>query len=258
MFLSNLFDLSGRVALVTGGARGLGFAMAEALGGAGARVFISDLPTAELDRAVTALRSKGINAAAIAGDLTQLDEIDNVANSVMSAAGQVDILVNNAGIAWVGLAEAHPHDAWESVLKLNLTGTFALTQRIGTLSMIPRRSGSIINMASLAGLRGSRPDILPALAYHATKGGLVNFTRALAGEWGPYGIRVNSICPSFVVTDLTREMLASMRDKVLDLTPLRRIAEPEDLHGIAVLLASDAARHITGQNIAVDGGVGAI
>src|SRR2546427_66693 len=137
---------------------------------------------------------------------------------------------------------------------LNLTGTFLVTQAVGKRSMIPNRYGRIINVASIAGLRGNPVDMLETLAYNTTKGGLVNFTRALAAEWGEHGITVNAIAPGFFPSKMTQASLERLGEKIVARTPLRRLGDAEDLKGLAVLLASDASRHITGQVIAVDGG----
>ncbi len=168
--------------------------------------------------------------------------------------GKVDILVNNAGTTWGAPAEEHPLEAWQKLVNLNLTGTFLVTQAVGKRSMIPNRYGRIINIASIAGLRGNPVGMLKTLAYNTTKGGLVNFTRALAAEWGEYNITVNAIAPGFFPSKMSRGALEKIGDKIVAHSPLHRLGDEEDLKGLAVLLASDASRHITGQIIAVDGG----
>jgi gluconate 5-dehydrogenase len=177
---------------------------------------------------------------------------------VIAARGPIGILVNNAGTTWGAPAESHPLDKWRAVVDVNLTGTWVVTQEVAARCMIPRRYGRIINIASIAGLQGSRPSTLRAAAYHASKGGLVNLTRALAGEWGRYGIVVNAICPGFIPTKMSRGVLETIGAKVVEDTPLGRLGTEDDLKGITVLLASEAARHITGQVIAVDGGASAV
>ena len=172
--------------------------------------------------------------------------------------GQIDILVNNAGATWGAPAEEHPLEAWQKLVNLNLTAAFLVAQAVGRQSMIPRRYGRIVNMASIAGLRGNLPEKLRSIAYNTTKGGLVNFTRALAAEWGQYGITVNAIAPGFFPTKMSKVTLERIAGEVIAATPLRRLGGDEDLKGLAVLLASDAARHITGQVIAVDGGASVI
>jgi len=253
MSVKELFDLSGRTALVTGGSRGLGLAMAGALGEMGAKVIITARKVAELDEALGSLRSRGVEAVRVVGDLSRPEDVKALADAALEAAGApIDILVNNAGATWGAPAEEHPLESWEKVIDLNLTGTFLLTQQIGLRSMIPRRYGRIVNIASVAGLKGSQH--LKAIAYHTSKGGLVNFTRALAAEWGRHGITVNAICPGFIPSKMTHGLLDKIAPLVVASTPLRQLGEARDLEGLVVLLSGAAARHITGQAIAVDGG----
>jgi len=259
MTVRKLFDLSGRTALVTGGSRGLGLQIAEALGEMGARIVVSARKPDELVTATQHLAALGVAASWIAADAARPEDLERLADETLQRLGQVDILVNNAGTTWGAPAEDHPLDAWDKVLDLNVRGTFILTQAIGRRSMIPRRSGRIIVVASIAGLRGNAPGTMKTLAYNTSKGALVNFTRTLAGEWGPYGINVNAIAPGFFPSRMTRGVLQELgAEKVAQRAPLQRIGAEEDLKGLAVLLASDAGRHITGQVIAVDGGVTAV
>ncbi len=197
MNVRQLLELGGKHALVTGGSRGLGLQIAEALGEMGAKVAITARKQAELDEAAAHLRARGIQCEALACDLGKRDAIVPMADQVLRRFGRVEILVNNAGATWGAPAEEHPLEAWDKLVNLNLTAVFVLTQHIGRQSMIPARWGRIINVASIAGLMGQDPRIVRTIAYNATKGGLVNFTRALAAEWGHYGITVNAICPGF-------------------------------------------------------------
>jgi gluconate 5-dehydrogenase len=254
MKVRELLDLSGRVALVTGGSRGLGLQIAEALGEMGAQVAISARKQDELDSAVQRLKSLGIEARAYTCDIGKRADIPGFADAVLKQFGKVDILVNNAGATWGAPAEDHPIEAWDKLVSVNLTGVFVLTQLIGKRSMIPARWGRIVNVASIAGLMGQDPRIVRTIAYNATKGGLVNFTRALAAEWGEHGITVNAICPGFFPSKMTRATLDSVSKLILETTPNRRLGNDDDLKGLALLLASEASRHITGQAIAVDGG----
>jgi gluconate 5-dehydrogenase len=252
-----LFDLSGRTALVTGGSRGLGLAMAGALGEMGAKVIITARKAEELDEALSHLRSRGVEGVRVVGDLSRPEDVKALADAALeAAAAPIDILVNNAGATWGAPAEEHPLQGWEKVIDLNLTGTFLLTQQIGVRSMIPRRYGRIVNIASVAGLKGSQH--LKAIAYHTSKGGLVNFTRALAAEWGRHGITVNAICPGFIPSKMTQGLLDKISALVIASTPLRQLGDPRDLEGLVVLLSSAATRHITGQAIAVDGGASVV
>jgi gluconate 5-dehydrogenase len=249
-----LLDLEGRTALVTGGSRGLGLQIAEALGEMGARVAISARKQEELDVSVKKLSEMGIQAVSFASDVGKREAIPALVDGVLAKFGKLDILVNNAGAAWGAPAEDHPLEAWDKLVNVNLTGAFLLSQAIAKRSMIPARWGRIINVASVAGLLGQDPRFAPTAAYTATKHGLVGLTRQLAAEWGQHGITVNAICPGFFPSKMTQHTLATVGEKVRELTPNRRLGNDEDLKGLAVLLASEASRHITGQAIAVDGG----
>jgi NAD(P)-dependent dehydrogenase (short-subunit alcohol dehydrogenase family) len=176
----------------------------------------------------------------------------------MARLGNVDILVNNAGATWGAPAEDHPLEAWDKVMNLNIRSIFLMSQAVGKLSMIPRRQGRIINVASIAGLSGAGPDI-QYIAYGTSKGAAVNFTRTLAGEWGKYGITVNALAPGFFPSKMTKGTLERVgADKMAAKAPLRRIGDDDDLKGAALLFASAAGKHITGQILAVDGGVSAV
>jgi gluconate 5-dehydrogenase len=254
MTVKQLLDLGGRTALVTGGSRGLGLQIAEGLGEMGARVAISARKQNELDEAVAHLKKAGIEASAYACDIGKREAIPAMADEVLKKFAKIDILVNNAGATWGAPAEEHPLEAWDKLVAVNLTGVFVLTQYIGRKSMIPARWGRIVNVASIAGLMGQDPRIVRTIAYNATKGGLVNFTRALAAEWGSHGITVNAICPGFFPSRMTKATLGTTGELIRDWTPTKRLGNDEDLKGLAVLLSSEASRHITGQAIAVDGG----
>jgi gluconate 5-dehydrogenase len=254
MNVRKLLDLGGRAALVTGGSRGLGLQIAEALGEMGARVAITARKKEELDAAVKKLTELKIDSAAFVCDIGKREAIPGLVDAVLAKFGSVDILVNNAGATWGAPAEDHPLEAWDKLVNVNMTGAFLLSQAIAKKSMIPARWGRIINVASVAGLMGQDPRFAPTAAYTATKHGVVGLTRQLAVEWGVYGITVNAICPGFFPSKMTKATLATVGEKVRDLTPTRRLGNDEDLKGLAVLLASEASRHITGQAIAVDGG----
>ena len=254
-----LFDLTGKKALITGGSRGLGLQIAHSLGEAGATVLISARKQDELDEAVAELKAAGINASAIAADCGTVEGTTALATAALKQLGDVDILVNNAGASWGAPAEDHPIEAWDKVMNLNIRGIFVLSQAIGKASMIPRKTGSIISVASIAGLAGN-PPFMKTIAYNTSKGAVVNFTRTLAAEWGQFGIRVNAIAPGFFPSKMTKGLMASMGgpDALAKTTPLLRIGDDEDLKGIALLFASDAGKHITGQILAVDGGVSVV
>jgi gluconate 5-dehydrogenase len=249
-----LFDLKGRVALVTGGSRGLGLQMAEALGEMGARVALTARKRDELDEAVARLKGLGIEATAHVCDMGKREQIAPATDEILKRHGKVDILVNNAGTTWGAPAEDHPLEAWDKLVALNLTGTFLVTQIVAKKSMIPAKWGRIVNIASVAGLIGSDPRVVKTVAYNATKHGVVGLTRQLAAEWGEHGITVNAICPGFFPSKMTKGTLDAMGKLIVELTPTKRLGNDEDLKGLVVLLASEASRHITGQAIAVDGG----
>ena len=260
MSVAKLFDLTGRVALVTGGSRGLGLQMAEALGEMGAKVALTARKQAELDEAVKHLASLKIESVAIPCDMSDAAAIAPMVERAISQLGPIDILVNNAGTTWGAATVEHPLDAWQKVVNLNLTAMFVTSQEVGKRCMVPRKRGKIINIASILGLIGGGDAERPGtIAYNTTKGGVVNFTRSLAAEWAPHNINVNAIAPGFFPTKMTqglRQMLGD--DRLAKRAPLNRMGGPEDLKGITVLLASDACAFITGQIVAVDGGVTAI
>jgi NAD(P)-dependent dehydrogenase (short-subunit alcohol dehydrogenase family) len=249
-----LLDLTGKTALVTGGSRGLGLQMAEALGEMGAKVAITARKKDELEEAVTHLTKSGLSAVSYVCDIGKREAIAPLVDAVLNRFGKVDILVNNAGATWGAPAQDHPLEAWDKLVNVNLTGAFVLTQLIGKRCMIPAKWGRVINIASIAGLMGQDKRIVQTVAYNATKGGLVNLTRALAAEWGEYGITVNAICPGFFPSKMTKATLGTTGEQIRDWTPTKRLGNDEDLKGLVVLLASEASRHITGQAIAVDGG----
>ena len=253
--IQQLFDLTGKTALVTGGSRGLGLQLAHALGEAGAKIMLSSRKASDLEEAAADLQAAGIDARWIAADCAKEEDIRRLADETLERMGHVDILVNNAGAAWGAPAEDHPVDAWDKVMNLNVRGYFILSQHIAKHSMIGRRSGSIINVASIAGL-GGNPKGMNTIAYNTSKGAVINFTRALAAEWGAYNIRVNAICPGFFPSKMTVGTLKAMGEEALAAhAPLGRLGDDEDLKGLCALYASDAGKHITGQWLAVDGGV---
>ena len=257
--IQQLFDLKGKTALVTGGSRGLGLQLAHALGEAGAKVLLSSRKASDLEEAVTELKAAGIDAQWIAADCANEADIRSLADeAIRRLGGHVDILVNNAGAAWGSPAEDHPVDAWDKVMNLNVRGYFILSQHIAKHSMIARKQGSIINVASIAGL-GGNPSGMNTIAYNTSKGAVINFTRALAAEWGKYNIRVNAICPGFFPSKMTVGTLKALGEEKLKAgAPLGRLGDDEDLKGLCVLYASDAGKHITGQWLAVDGGVSVV
>ena len=256
--VQQLFDLSGKTALVSGGSRGLGLQMAHALGEAGARIMLTSRKADDLEQAVAELQDSGIDARWIAADCAAEADIHRLVEQTLQRMGDIDILVNNAGASWGAPAEDHPVAAWDKVMDLNVRGYFLLSQAVARHSMIARRSGRIVNVASIAGLNGN-PSYMKTIAYNTSKGAVLNFTRALAAEWGAYNITVNAICPGFFPSKMTAGLLASVgEEKMAQAAPLQRLGDDEDLKGICLLFASDAGKHITGQWLAVDGGVSAV
>lgn len=256
MGVMNLFDLTGKVALITGGTKGLGLQMAEAFGELGAKVFISARNADEVQQVVARLKASDIEAAGIACDLGKLDSnpVQILVDAVEKAFGTVDILVNNAGTTWGEPAETHSYAGWQKVMTLNVDVCFLVAQEVARRFMIPRRSGKIINIASIAGLKGNRPNTgVHTAAYNTSKAAAINLTRVLAGEWGAYNINVNAICPGYFPTKLAKG-LDHVADVIKQGTPLGRVGGDDDIKGAAVFFASEASRHVTGQALAVDGG----
>jgi NAD(P)-dependent dehydrogenase (short-subunit alcohol dehydrogenase family) len=254
MSIKKLFDLSGKVVLITGGSRGLGLQMAEALGEMGAQVAITARKAQELEEARAHLEQLGIKTVTVVNDLQKLDAVKPMVEDVLEAYGQIDVLINNAGASWGSPAEEHPLDAWHKVINLNLTAMFFLSQTVGNLTMIPRKYGRIINIASIAGLVGTDPGFMPTIAYNSSKGGVVSFTRSLGAEWARHNITVNAIAPGVFPSKMSKGMIDRAERYILEQTPMKRLGGDEDLKGVTVLLASDASAYMTGQTIAVDGG----
>ena len=254
MSLKDLQNLEGRVALVTGGSRGLGLQMAEVLGELGATVVITARKKHELEDAAATLTKQSVKVETVVNDLQDSGSVQPLVEGILERHGQIDVVINNAGAAWGERAEDHSLEAWEKVINLNLTAPFLLSQMVGRLSMIPRRSGRIINIASIAGLVGTEPGFMPTIAYNSSKGGIVNFTRSLAAEWAQHNITVNAIAPGVFPSKMSAGMIDRAEEHIMNQTPMRKYGGSEDLKGVTALLASDASGFITGQIIAVDGG----
>ncbi|HVA93550.1 MAG TPA: SDR family oxidoreductase [Candidatus Dormibacteraeota bacterium] len=247
-----LFDLSGRVAIITGGAVGLGRQMAQGLAEMGADLVLCARKKERCDRAAEELRTLGVATIAMACDVTDPASIQEVVKVTVGRFGGVDILINNAGISWGAPVEEMSLDHWRRVMETNLTGTFLCSQSVGKV-MIGQKRGKIINVASIAGMGGSPPD-LQAIGYSASKGGVIIFTRDLARKWARYGIYVNAIAPGWFPTHMSEGVIGRSRENLLRDIPLRRFGNEQDLKGAAVFLASRASDFVTGQVLVVDGG----
>jgi NAD(P)-dependent dehydrogenase (short-subunit alcohol dehydrogenase family) len=258
MSIQTLLNLSGRVALITGGSRGLGLQIAEALAEQGATLVLTARKAEQLEEAKAHLSHYDTIVHTISHNLSQVDTIPELVTGILKQTKTIDILVNNAGATWGAPAESYPADAWDKVITLNLTALFALTQEVARQTMIPCKAGAIVNVASVAGLQGNHPQMMGTVAYNTSKGGLIAMTRALAAEWARYGVRVNALAPGFFPTRMTAGTLEKAQSAIEAVTPLGRVGGPEDLKGAALLLASDASAFITGQVIVVDGGISVI
>ena len=248
-----LFDLSGRTAIVTGGSRGIGKEMAEGLAEAGAKIVLCARRAEWLEETVNEFQGRGFRVAGMTCDVSKPEEVKNVVDSTVSTFGSVDILVNNAGVSWGAMPEDMPLEKWQHVLDVNLTGCFLFAQAVGR-EMLKQGRGSIINIASISGITSSANGPFYA-GYVASKSGLIGLTRELAASWGRKGIRVNAIAPGFFHSRLADAVIDIYERSIQENNVIPRIGQEGELKGVAVFLASDASSYITGQTIAVDGGM---
>lgn len=249
-----LFDLTGTVAIVTGGSRGLGLEMAQGLGEAGACVTVTARREQWLLPAAQRLEALGIPTLAVAADVADRDGVSGIVARTIERFGRVDTLVNNAGVSWGAPAATMPLDKWNAVLTTNVTGAFLLAQAV-VEPMRQQGGGSIINIASVAGLVGTPPEVMDAVGYSASKGALIGMTRDLAVKWARYGIRVNAIAPGFFPTRMSQPILEAQGERLAAAIPMGRTGLDDELKGVAVFLASRASQYVTGQIVAVDGGL---
>lgn len=250
--VAQLFDLSGRVAIVTGGSRGLGLEIAEGLAEAGASLMLCARREQWLTPALDELRGRGFRVEGRVCDVSNAEQVESVVRATIEAFARVDILVNNAGISWGERPETMALERWNRVLETNLTGAFLFAQAAGR-EMLKARSGVIINIASIAGLRSAAHG--PHYAgYVASKAGLLGLTRELAATWGADGIRVNAIAPGFFHSRLADPVIDVVEPEIVRRNPIPRVGAAGELKGVALFLASDASSYITGQTIIVDGG----
>lgn len=248
-----LFDLTGKTAIVTGGSRGIGKEMAEALAEAGANLMLCARRREWLDETVNEFTSRGFAAVGKICDVSKPDEVQAVIDSTVKRFGAVDVLVNNAGVSWGAMPEEMTLEQWQKVIDVNLTGCFLFAQAVGR-EMLKNKGGSIINIASIAGLTSSANGPFYA-GYVASKAGLIGLTRELAASWGRRGIRVNAIAPGFFRSRLADAVIDIYERSIQENNVIPRIGEPGELKGTVVFLASNASSYITGQTIAVDGGM---
>ena len=256
MSVLDLFRLDGRTAIVTGGGRGLGAYMAEALSEAGANLVLCSRKKEACDEVAAELQGRGGKALSLGCDVSSEEEVEEVVAAAVERFGGVEILVNNSGITWGAPAVEMPAEKFERVLAVNVLGTFLMARAVAKRLIERGEGGSIVNIASVAAFKGSRPGSIETAGYNASKGAVVSLTRALAGSWGQYGIRVNAIAPGWFPTRMSRGVLDAKGDEFLKGIPLNRFGGPDDIKGIALLLASDAGAYITGETVVVDGGQG--
>ena len=251
--LREIFDLSGKVALVTGGSRGLGKEMAEGLAESGASLMLLARRAEWLTPTVEEFRTRGFNCEGTLCDVSSEADVQAAVDKTLAVFGQIDILVNNAGITWGQPAEDHSIEKWRQVIDIDLTGAFLFAQRAGR-EMLKRGSGNIVNVASIAGIKGSMPNGQHIIGYVAAKGGMIAMTRELAAKWARRGIRVNAIAPGFFPTRMTEKALETAHPQIESGVPMGRVGSEGELKGVVVFLASAASGYITGQTIVVDGG----
>ncbi len=252
MNTKELFDLTARVAIITGGSVGLGRQMAEGLAEMGANLVLCARKKERCQEAAEVLQKLGVKTLALGCDVKNPANVQEVVDATVSEFGRIDILVNNAGTSWGAPVEEMRLEHWNKVIETNLTGTFLFSQAVGKV-MVPKRRGKIINIASVAGLRGATPEF-QAIGYHASKGGVIAFTYDLACKWGIHNIQVNAIAPGWFPTNMSHVVMERNKEAFLSKIPLRRFGSEHDLKGAAVFLSSGASDYVTGHVLVVDGG----
>jgi len=257
MHIKDLFDLTGKTAIITGGGRGLGEQMAEGLAEAGANIVLCSRKKEACQQVADRLATTGVKTLALACDISQPEDIKNVVHQTIEKFGRIDILINNSGATWGAPVEEMPLVAWQKVMNINVTGTFLMSQEAGK-EMIKQKAGKIINIASIAGLGGTDPQYMDTIGYNTSKGAVITFTKDLAVKWGQHNIQVNAIAPGFFPTKMSGAIMEQGKDYFLSQTPLKRFGSEADLKGAAVFLASAASNYITGDILTVDGGVHAM
>lgn len=255
MRVAELFDLHGKVAIVTGGGSGLGRQMADALADAGADLVLCARKADRCEQAARELSDAyGVRAIGMGCDVRDPDRVDAVVERARETFGRIDILVNNSGTSWGAAPEDVPLGGWQKVIDVNLTGAFLFAQRVGRVLIDQGEGGKIVNIASVAAFRGARPEAMDAVAYNASKGGLVAMTIDLAVKWARHRISVNAIAPGWFLSDMSEDVLATGSELLLSRIPAGHLGGPDDLKGAVLLLTSAASDFITGHTLAVDGG----
>jgi gluconate 5-dehydrogenase len=249
-----LFRLSGKTAVVTGGGRGLGQYMAEALSDAGANVVLCSRKLEALEEVKAEIEGRGGKALALECDVTDPDDVDRAVKETEEAFGAIDVLVNNSGATWGAPAEEMPLDKFDLVVRVNVRGTFLMSQAVGRRMIERGEGGRIINISSVAGLVGGDPQYMQTIGYNSSKGAVISMTRSLATSWARHGINVNAIAPGWFPTKMSGGLIENFEEKMLEDIPLGRFGAPEDIKGAVLFLASPAAAYVTGQTVVVDGG----
>ncbi|MQR84393.1 glucose 1-dehydrogenase [Bacillus megaterium] len=257
MHIKDLFDLTGKTAIITGGGRGLGEQMSEGLAEAGANIVLCSRKKEACQQVADRLARLDVKTLALTCDISQPEDIKNVVHQTIETFGRIDILINNSGATWGAPVEEMPLEAWQKVMNINVTGTFLMSQEAGK-AMIKQKAGKIINIASIAGLGGTDPQYMDTIGYNTSKGAVITFTKDLAVKWGQHNIQVNAIAPGFFPTKMSGAIMEQGKDYFLSQTPLKRFGSEADLKGAAVFLASAASNYITGDILTVDGGVHAM
>ncbi|UJL45500.1 SDR family oxidoreductase [Virgibacillus sp. NKC19-16] len=254
MSVLDLFRLDGKTAIVTGGARGLGAQIAQGFAEAGANVVVCSRKLEPCEKMSEELKSLGVDSLAFACDIANPEDVKKVVKKTYDHFGSIDILVNNSGATWGAPVLDMPFEAWQKVMNVNVNGTFLMSQEVGKI-MVEQNHGKIINLASVAGFGGIDPSVMDTIGYNTSKGAVMTFTKDLATKWGQYNINVNAIAPGFFPTKMSKGLLEKGGDKILAQTPLNRLGSDADLIGVALFLASKASDYVTGDVIAVDGGM---
>ena len=250
----DLFRLDGKTAIVTGGGRGLGRYMAEALSDAGASVVLCSRKKEPLTEVQREIEAGGGRALAVECDVTDEESVEGVVSAAAESFGSVDVVVNNSGATWGAPPEEMPLERFDQVMRVNVRGTFLMSQAAGRRMIETGAGGAIINISSVAGLVGSHPDYMQTVGYNSSKGAIISMTRDLATSWAQRNITVNAIAPGWFPTRMSRGLIEKFEEEMLANIPLGRFGAPEDLKGVVIFLASPAASYVTGQTIVVDGG----